>query len=322
MKLLRTLLDGFTLALIASVALASLFPCEGRAAVVFDGISIAGIALLFFLHGARLSREAIVAGMTNWKLHLLVLASTFVLFPLLGLALKPVSATLLSAPLYLGFLYLCTLPSTVQSSIAFTSIARGNVSAAVCSASASNLLGVFVTPLLVAVLLATHDQRGSPLQVIGAIVLQLLLPFAAGHLLRPWIGAQVARWRRLLGYTDRGTILLVVYVAFSESVVDGLWNQLPLGALAATLLISAALLAAVLAATAWSARRFGFNREDEIAIVFCGSKKSLATGVPMAKILFAGNPALGLIVLPLMVFHQLQLMVCALLAQHYARSAP
>lgn len=321
MRFLRTLLDGFTLALIASVALASLLPCEGRAAAVFDGISIAGIALLFFLHGARLSRAAIVAGMTNWKLHLLVLASTFGLFPLLGLALKPLSASLLSAPLYLGFLYLCTLPSTVQSSIAFTSIARGNVPAAVCSASASNLLGVFVTPLLVAVLLATRGQGGSPLQVIGAIVLQLLVPFAAGHLLRPWIGALVARWQSLLGYTDRGTIVLVVYVAFSESVVDGLWKYLPLQALAATLLISAALLAIVLAATVWAARRLGFNREDEIAIVFCGSKKSLATGVPMAKILFAGNPALGLIVLPLMVFHQLQLMVCALLAQRYARRA-
>lgn len=321
LQALRALFDRFTLALVGCVVLASLFPCEGRAAVVFDRISVGGIALLFFLHGARLSRAAIVAGMTNWRLHLLVLASTFVLFPLLGLALKPLSAAWLAPPLYLGFLYLCTLPSTVQSSIAFTSIARGNVPAAVCSASASNLLGVFVTPLLVAALLSTRGGAGSPLEAIGAIVLQLLVPFVAGHLARPWIGDLVARWHRLLALCDRATILLVVYVAFSESVVGGLWRELPLAAIGATLAVSAGLLAAVLGLTTVAARRLGFRRADEIAIVFCGSKKSLATGVPMAKILFAGHPALGLIVLPLMVFHQLQLMVCALLAQRYARSA-
>jgi len=320
MKYLRTLFDGFTLALIATVALAALFPCRGPAAVFFDRLSVAGIALLFFLHGARLSREAIVAGMTNWKLHVLVLLSTFALFPLLGLALKPLAAWVLTPTLYLGVLFLCTLPSTVQSSIAFTSIAHGNVPAAVCSASASNLIGVFVTPLLVTVLLATHGGGGaSPLHAIGDIVLQLLVPFLAGHLARPWIGASVDRWRGVLAYTDRGTVLLVVYVAFSESVVEGLWNNVPTSALFGTLLVVALLLAAVLAVTTVLSRRLGFVRADEITIVFCGSKKSLATGVPMAKILFAGHPALGMIVLPVMLFHQVQLMVCAMLAQHYAR---
>ena len=319
MKLLRTLFDGFTLALIATVALAALLPCRGRAAVAFDGIATLGIALLFFLHGARLAREAIVAGLTHWRLHLLVLASTFVLFPLLGLAMKPLAGLLLTPTLYLGVLFLCCLPSTVQSSIAFTSIARGNVPAAVCSASASNLIGVFATPLLVSALLAAHGTTNSPLRAIGDIVLQLLLPFVAGHLLRPWIGATVDRWRGVLAYTDRGTVLLIVYVAFSESVVEGVWHSTSPLSLAATFAVIAALLAIVLLATTWTSRALGFAREDEIAIVFCGSKKSLATGVPMAKILFAGNPSLGLIVLPVMLFHQLQLMVCAVLAQRCAR---
>lgn len=317
---LRTLFDGFTLALIATVVLASLLPCEGRAAVAFDAIAIIGIALLFFLHGARLSREAIVAGMTNWRLHVLVLVSTFVLFPLLGLALKPLAAFVLTPTLYLGVLFLCCLPSTVQSSIAFTAIAHGNVPAAVCSASASNLIGVFLTPLLVALLLATHGDSGSSLHAIGDIVLQLLLPFVLGHLLRPWIGASVARWRGVLAYTDRGTVLLIVYVAFSASVVEGLWQQVPIEALFSTFIIVVLLLTVVLTLTTWASRRLGFARVDEIAAVFCGSKKSLASGVPMAKILFAGNPALGMIVLPVMLFHQVQLMACAVLAQRYARS--
>jgi sodium/bile acid cotransporter 7 len=322
MKYLRTLFDGFTVALIATVALAALLPCEGQAARWLDHLTVAGIALLFFLHGARLSREAILAGMTNWKLHVLVLLSTFVLFPLLGLALKPLAAFVLTPTLYLGVLFLCTLPSTVQSSIAFTSIAHGNVPAAVCSASASNLIGVFVTPLLVAALLATRGTgAASPLHAIADIVLQLLVPFVAGHLLRPWIGATVERWRGVLAYTDRGTVLLIVYVAFSESVVEGLWRHVPVEALFGTLLVVVLLLAAVLAATTFASRRLGFARADEIAIVFCGSKKSLATGVPMAKILFAGHPALGMIVLPVMLFHQIQLMVCAVLAQAYARRA-
>ncbi|MBN8728700.1 MAG: bile acid:sodium symporter [Xanthomonadales bacterium] len=318
---LRTLFDGFTLALVGAVVLAALLPSRGAMASALDVLSIAGIALLFFLHGARLSREAILAGMANWKLHLVVLATTFLMFPLLGLGLRPLLAPWLAAPLVLGFLYLCVLPSTVQSSIAFTSIARGNVPAAVCSASASNLIGVFATPLLLAAMVAGGGEGGSPLDAIGSIVLELLLPFVAGHLLRPWIGDLVARWHRLLAFTDRGTILLVVYVAFSESVVDGLWEGLPLGIIAATTLVSAVLLAVVLLATTGIARAMGFARADEVVIVFCGSKKSLATGVPMAKILFAGHPALGLIVLPLMIFHQLQLMVCAVLAQRYTRSA-
>ena len=318
---LRTLFDGFTLALIATVILAALLPGRGVVAQMLDGLSIAGIALLFFLHGARLSREAIIAGLVNWKLHLVVLASTFAVFPLLGAGMAPLLAPWLAAPVVIGFQYLCVLPSTVQSSIAFTSIARGNVPAAVCSASASNLVGVFATPFLLAAVLTGDGPAGSPLDAIGSIVLELLVPFMAGHLLRPWIGASVARWKRLLAFTDRGTILLVVYVAFGESVVAGLWKGLPTGVIATTVLASAALLAVVLLITTGIARLAGFDRADEVVIVFCGSKKSLATGVPMARILFAGHPSLGLIVLPLMIFHQLQLMVCAVLAQRYARSA-
>lgn len=315
----RLLPDNFTLALIATVTVASLLPCRGTTAVIFGWITNLGIALLFFLHGAKLSRQAIVAGATHWRLHLLVFACTFVLFPILGLLLKPVLSPLVTPDLYLGMLYLCALPATVQSSIAFTSLARGNVPAAICSASASSLLGVFLTPLLVQLLIGAHGDTGmSTLDAIGKITLQLLVPFVAGQLLRPWIGAWVERNKPVLRYVDQGSILLVVYTAFSAAVIQGLWHQIPLPALAGLVVACCVLLALALLATNLLGRYLGFSLEDRITIVFCGSKKSLATGVPMASVLFATS-TVGVILLPLMLFHQIQLMVCAVLAQRYAQ---
>jgi solute carrier family 10 (sodium/bile acid cotransporter), member 7 len=309
--------DNFTLAIVAAVIVASLLPATGSAATAVHYLTIFAIALLFFLHGARLSREAALAGALHWRLHLTVLAATFVLFPLLGLALRHTLGGVLPESLLVGLLFLCLLPSTVQSSIAFTSIAHGNVAAAVCSASLSNFVGIFLTPALVALLM--NLKGGVSLDAVGAIVLQLLLPFLAGHFLRPWIGDFVARHRASLGYVDRGSILLVVYLAFSEAVANGLWHVLGAGDLIKLLLVCAALLGIALLATVFFARRLGFNRADEIVIVFCGSKKSLASGVPMAGVLFP-LAQVGMIVLPLMLFHQIQLMVCAALARRYANA--
>lgn len=310
--------DNFTLALLATVALATLLPLTGTAADGLDRFTDLAIAALFFLHGARLPRESIIAGLLHWRLHLTILACTFVLFPLFGLVLKPLVGWALTPELYIGVLFLCALPSTVQSSIAFTSIAGGNISAAVCAAALSSILGVFLTPLLMTLLAGAQGAMANPLHAVGAIMLQLLVPFVAGHLLRPWIARRVERQRALLRYTDQGTILLVVYAAFGESVTGGLWSKTPGSALLATALVSALLLAIAMPGITLLARRLGFSRQDEIPIVFCGSKKSLATGVPIAKVLFAGG-SLGAIVLPIMIYHQLQLIVCAVIAQRYAR---
>ena len=313
----RFIPDNMTLLLIAVVALASIFPCTGDVAVGFEWLTTFMIGLLFFMHGAKLSREAVVAGMTHWRLHLTVLLCTFAIFPLIGLALKPVLTYFITPDLYLGLLFLCVLPSTVQSSIAFTSVARGNVPAAICAASASNLLGIFLTPLLVGLLVVAHDGDGhASLGSILKIVYQLLLPFVAGQVARPWIGAWIERNKSWLKFVDQSSILLVVYVAFSEAVAQGLWRQVPPAMLVALLVISVLLLAIIMAITTYGSRRLGFNKEDEITIVFCGSKKSLASGVPMAKVLFASG-AIGMVLLPLMLFHQLQLMICAVLAQRY-----
>lgn len=311
--------DNFTLALIGTVAFASVLPCRGEVAAAVNVFTNVAVALLFFLHGAKLSREAILAGATHWRLHALVLASTFVLFPLLGLALKPLVSTFVTPALYMGVLFLCTLPSTVQSSIAFTSIAKGNVPAAVCAASASSLIGIFVTPALVS-LVVTHQTSasGSAWHTVGNIVLQLLVPFVAGQLLRPVIGRWLDRNRRVLRFVDQGSILLVVYMAFSEAVIEGLWHHVSPTALVALLLANGALLGAALAITAWTGKVLRFSRADCITLVFCGSKKSLASGIPMAKVIFSAQ-AVGAIVLPLMLFHQMQLMVCAALAQRWGQ---
>ncbi|NVM92193.1 sodium/bile acid cotransporter 7 [Variovorax sp. SG517] len=316
----RFLPDNFTLALLSVVTLASLLPASGRLAHFFEGLTTVAIGLLFFLHGAKLSREAIVNGLMHWRLHLLVFASTFVLFPVLGLALKPFLLPLVTPELYTGVLYLCVLPATVQSAIAFTAMARGNMPAAICSASASTLLGVFITPVLVnlVVLPSGGHAASSSLDSIGRILLQLMVPFAAGHLLRPLVGKWIQRRAAVLKFVDQGSILLVVYTAFSAAVIEGLWKQVPAHALVGLLVVCAVVLGLALSLTTLLARKLGFDTEDEITIVFCGSKKSLASGIPMAKVLFASH-AVGAIVLPLMLFHQMQLMVCAVLAQRYAR---
>lgn len=313
----RFLPDNFTLTLIATVALASLLPVSGQAAVAFGWVTNLAIALLFFLHGAKLSRQAIIAGAGHWRLHLLVFSLTFVLFPLLGLALKPLLSPMIGKDLYMGMLYLCALPATVQSAIAFTSLARGNIPAAICSAAASSLFGIFLTPLLVTLLLNVHGDGGSTVDAILKISVQLLLPFIAGQIARRWIGEWVGRNKNWLKFVDQGSILLVVYGAFSEAVNEGIWHQIPLWELAGLLVACCVLLALVLVASALLGKAFGFNQEDRITILFCGSKKSLATGVPMAQVLFAGS-TMGVLILPLMLFHQIQLMVCAVLAQRYA----
>ncbi len=317
MAALRRWIDPYLLMLLATVGLAALFPARGAwAGVASEAVTVA-VALLFFLYGARLAPSAIWAGLTHWRLQLLVFLSTFLFFPLIGLGAYALAGPLLPSGIALGVLFLCLLPSTVQSSIAFTSIARGNVPAALCSASLSNLAGVAITPLLVALLLPSTSGAGFSLSSLEAIALQILLPFAAGQAARPLIGGFILKHRVLTMVVDRGSILLVVYAAFSEGMVAGVWTRVSLADLGLVLAFNAAILAIVIAATTIASRRLGFTKEDEIAIVFCGSKKSMASGIPMATILFPGG-AVSLIVLPLMIFHQLQLFVCAVLARRYA----
>ncbi len=313
-RLLR-ILDPFLLLLLATVALASLLPARGEGARLTAVAADAGIVLLFFLHGAKLSRAAIWSGAKAWRLHLATLGTTFIAFPLIALAIRATGIE--PHDLSEGLLFLALLPSTVQSSIAFTAIARGNVAAAVVSASFSNLLGIVMTPLLVGLLMRPGGADGLiSLSSAEGIVLQLLLPFVAGHALRPWIGGLVDRHKAMLGKVDRGSILLVVYSAFSAAVVEGLWSRISQGELLVLTAICLLMLGLILLFSWQLARWMGLSREDAIVLQFCGSKKSLASGVPMAGVLFPAA-MVGPVLLPLMLFHQIQLMACALLARRY-----
>ncbi len=312
----RLRIDPFLVLLLLTVGVAVVVPARGAAAGVVDVATTVAIGLLFFLYGARLSTAEALQGLRHWRLHTTVLVATFVLFPLLGLAAGLLPAWLLPAPLAAGVLFLCCLPSTVQSSIAFTSVAGGNVPAAVVAASVSNVLGVVLTPLLAALLLSTSG--GFSPSTLADIGLRLLAPFVAGQLARPWIGRWVHRHHKALHVVDRGSILLVVYSAFGAGMVAGIWGGLTPAALGGLAAVDAALLAVVLAVTAVGARLLGFDAADRTTILFCGSKKSLASGLPMAGVLFSGH-AVALVVLPVMLFHQIQLMVCAAIAGRLAR---
>ncbi|EFF82081.1 sodium bile acid symporter family protein [Acinetobacter haemolyticus ATCC 19194] len=313
-------LDRFTLLLVAMVVLATFLPVSGQIASYFNILTTVAIAILFFLHGAKLSREAVMEGMLHWKMHALVFAFTFLIFPVLGLMAKPVLEPLLGQQLYWGFLFMCFLPSTVQSSIAFTSMAKGNVAGAVCSASFSNIIGMFITPILVSFFILGQSQHGfDPTKSIIQITLLLLVPFILGQILRPYIFPYMVKVPSIVKAFDQGSILMVVYGAFSSAVVAGLWQQVSGITLLYLIIACSVLLTIVMLLAFYIPKWFGFNRADQVTIFFCSSKKTLASGVPMAQILFIGQP-LGMIVLPIMIFHQIQLMVCGVIANRWSKS--
>lgn len=309
--------DPLIVLIILAVIIAIIAPARGNFADIFGQLTNVAIALLFFLYGARLSTQEALNGLKHWRLHLTILAFTFVFYPLIGIALRPLTAVI-SHDMYLGILFLTLVPSTVQSSVAFTSIAKGNVAGAIVSASASNLVGVIVTPLLVMLLMGTGGGVHIDTSVFGEIALLLLAPFILGQLTRRWV-RKVAQ-SKATKVVDRGSIAMVVYSAFSKGVVDGIWSSISLWDLAFLVVFAAAFVAFMLWLTRKASQKMGFNRADAIAIEFCGSKKSLATGLPMASVIFAsGGASLGLLILPLMIYHQVQLMMCSWLAARYAQ---
>ena len=316
---MRLPINGFTALMLGAIVLASVVPVQGEAAEALAVIGSVAVGLLFFFHGAALSRQQIIAGASHWRLHIVITSMTFVAFPLLVLPVTLVPESWMPGDLALGFIYLGVLPSAVTSSIAFTAMAKGNVPAAICSAAASNVFGMMLTPFL---LLLLAQTTGAGFDVAGAlqdIVVQLLLPFFAGHAIRPWVMQLIDRYKPVLAKYDQGVILLIVYSAFSHSVVSGLWQKLPIGSVMLTIALCFLLLFVVILLTRLVVRTMGLDAADEAAVVFCGSKKSLASGLPMAKVLFAGHPGFGMIVLPIMCYNQIQIFVGAFLARYYGR---
>ncbi|MEO0452104.1 MAG: bile acid:sodium symporter family protein [Pseudomonadota bacterium] len=319
----RFLPDRFVTLMVASAILGLLLPGLGAS----DGplrlglVTKFGIAFVFFLHGANLAPENLVAGVKNWKVHALIQATTFVMFPILGLAVYFGLAPVLPESSRLGFFFLAALPSTISSSVAMTVLGKGNVPAAVFNATLSGLLGLVLTPIMISVVTATGSVQFSLLDAIINIALTLLAPFVVGQVARPAIKSILTKNKPIISWIDRSVILLIVFTSFATSTAGGIWSRFTGLEITATLSLVLILLGLALGFTVFTSRRLNLSREDEVAAVFCGSTKSLANGAPIAQILFAGSPVLGVILLPLMLYHQLQLVACALMAQRYAQRA-
>jgi sodium/bile acid cotransporter 7 len=310
-------IDLYILSIVATAAISSLFPATGNISDYLNFIINIAIAFLFFFYGARLSPQQILNGLKNWKLHSIIAFCTFILFPILGMFFQVLVPKILPLKLYNGILFLSILPSTVQSSIAFTSIARGNIAGAICAATLSSVIGVFATPLLIVFLM--DNDSAFTLEIFLNLMFQIVLPFILGQLLQPRINLFIHRNKFLLNYLDRGSILLLIYSAFSEAAELNIWKQFSFYKIIILIFILIVLLAFVMIISLGLSRFYGFSREDEIVIFFCGSKKSLTVGLPMASIMFPASQV-AIIVIPLMLFHQIQLIVCAIIAQRYSKT--
>ncbi|MCE7659556.1 bile acid:sodium symporter family protein [Vibrio fluvialis] len=315
--------EWFLVGMVAAIALATVTSEFGRSGGVIhlDQLTGIGIAIVFFLHGLGLSPQAIKAGLTNWRLHVYIQMATFVVYPILWVIFGEAFLAYMPSALAFGFCYLLVLPSTISSSVAMTSVGKGNVPGAIFNASLSSILGVFITPLLIQLFMGFEGVQLDLLDSVISISKLLLLPMIAGQIMRPYLVAWVDRHKAVVNKVDKYVILLIVYNAFCDSVVNGIWSEFSVGLLATSIIICTVILLVMVHLIQWGARRTKFTLPDEVAAVFCGTKKTLAAGIPMAKVIFGADPSLGMILLPIMLYHPIQIFYCAVLANRYARQS-
>ncbi len=314
----RLVPDNFVLVLLGIIVLASLLPVRGEMARIAELVSALAIFLLFFLHGLRLPRAEVLTAMRNWRLQLIIFLFVFAVMPLAGQAVATIATPFLPAIFITGLVFLTILPSTVQSAISYSSIAGGNVAASVMAAAALNLSAIFITPLLVVLLIGGVGNAGIGGDVVIKIAAIVLLPFTIGQIAQGKLGSWAAKRKSLLSFMDKAAIAIAVYVAFSASVVAGLWSRVDMGTLVILTGFIVLLLAFAFCASWLLGKMLNIPRTDHISLIFAGSHKSIATGAPLAAILFAG-PEAGTIILPALIYHQLQLIVSAPVASRLAR---
>ncbi|MBY8234847.1 bile acid:sodium symporter [Vibrio fluvialis] len=315
--------EWFLVGMVVAIALATVTSEFGRSGGVIhlDQLTGIGIAIVFFLHGLGLSPRAIKAGLTNWRLHVYIQMATFVVYPILWVIFGEAFLAYMPSALAFGFCYLLVLPSTISSSVAMTSVGKGNVPGAIFNASLSSILGVFITPLLIQLFMGFEGVQLDLLDSVISISKLLLLPMIAGQIMRPYLVAWVDRHKAVVNKVDKYVILLIVYNAFCDSVVNGIWSEFSVGLLATSIIICTVILLVMVHLIQWGARRTKFTLPDEVAAVFCGTKKTLAAGIPMAKVIFGADPSLGMILLPIMLYHPIQIFYCVVLANRYARQS-
>ncbi|GAB2786430.1 sodium/bile acid cotransporter 7 [Hymenobacter luteus] len=317
------LLDWFLLGLLGAVVLAYLIPDVGSKAspIPWKAITTAGVALIFFFYGLRLSLDKLKAGLRNWRLHVVVQLITFVAFPVLALLARPLFAGLKGEQLWQSIFFLCTLPSTVSTSVVMVSIARGNLPAAIFNASISSLLGILLTPLWTSLFLHTSADGGHLWGLALSLTWQVILPVVAGVLLNRRFGAFAEHHKGTLRISDQVVILLIVFTAFCESFAEGIFRSYAAQDIVLLGLGMVGLYLAIFGVVWGLSRVLGFSREDRITALFCGSKKSLVHGSVMASLLFPATAATGLLLLPLMLYHALQIILASMMTQRMGREA-
>jgi solute carrier family 10 (sodium/bile acid cotransporter), member 7 len=312
--------EWFLVGMVVVIAFATVSVPLGKSGgwIHLDQLTGIGVAIVFFLHGLGLSPQKIKQGVSNWKLHVYIQCATFVVYPLLWLLLGDSLLAYLPSALAFGFCYLFVLPSTISSSVAMTSVGKGNVPGAIFNASLSSILGVVITPLLIQLFMGFEGVKLDLLASVFSIAKLLLLPMIAGQLLRPLLMSWVEKHKSMVNKIDKYVILLIVYNAFCDSVANGIWHNFSIGMLASSIALCCVILLIMVHLIQWGARKSGFALSDEVAAVFCGTKKTLAAGVPMAKVIFGADPNLGMLLLPIMLYHPIQIFYCAILANRYA----
>ncbi|SIS70099.1 solute carrier family 10 (sodium/bile acid cotransporter), member 7 [Zobellia uliginosa] len=309
-------IDRFVLSVMVVIALAYLFPQWGipESKIPIDSISAIGISLIFFFYGLKLSPSKLKDGLKNWRLHLLVQSSTFLIFPLLVLLFYPLIQNEGQEIIWLAFFFLAALPSTVSSSVVMVSIAKGNIPAAIFNASISGIIGVILTPLWMGLFVKNAQTEFDFAEIYLQLIVQIILPVLLGVGLQRFWGAYAQKYGKQLTLFDKSIILLIIYKSFARSFDENIFNAISFLDLLLLFVAVLALFGFLYVLTGFLAKKLKFNTEDRITAQFCGTKKSLVHGTVFAKIIFGNAATIGIILLPLMLFHALQLLIISVLA--------
>ena len=313
--------DGFLLGIISVILLAYLFPAIGArdSIIPLREVAQVGVSIIFFFYGLKLNPVQLKAGLSNWRLHLLVHITTFIIFPVIILVLHQFLPDIQTENFWTGIFYLAALPSTVSSSVVMVSIARGNIPAAIFNASISSLIGVFITPIWMEVWFSENTSGNFELSgVFLKLILQVLLPVVFGLLLHRKYGWFAEKNKVRLKQFDQAVILLIIFNSFCESFAENVFSVLNITDLLWLALFTILLFFLVIFITNYLSNLLGFSREDKITLIFCGSKKSLVHGTVMSKILFPNSEIMGIVLLPLMIYHTSQLLISSILANRFA----
>ncbi|GAA0831338.1 bile acid:sodium symporter [Marinomonas arenicola] len=312
--------EWFLVGMLAAIGLSVIWPNAGAShgLLRLDQVTQWGIALVFFLHGVNLSPREVRKGLGSWRLHVFIQLATFAVYPLIWILLGQWFEQFLPQALAFGFCFLLILPSTISSSVAMTAIAGGNVPGAIFNASLSSVLGIFLTPLFVQLFMGMSGGHVDLGDTVGHIAALLLLPMVIGQVIRPFIGEWLRQYKSVTSKLDKLVILLIVYNAFCDSVVRGVWHDFDVMTLFTVIVLCTVILLLMIVLLMSLSKGLGFSPEDQAAALFCGTKKTLAAGVPMAKVIFGASPMLGMLLLPIMIYHPLQIFICAVLANKLA----